>query len=166
MFIAAKLLLSINKTISMSQQQPVKKDNEDSFVISSSGESNYIIPLKYRKMENMHIVFWLFKDISWCLIWKPLGIIMIIPTFVISLVIAWRTRQFVSEVCHNIAISVWIAANSYWMISEFFEFDERIVTGDITYKHLALIPFLSGVVSLAYYYLYWKPRHNHKPETM
>ncbi|HSC53299.1 MAG TPA: hypothetical protein VLC98_06765 [Phnomibacter sp.] len=117
-------------------------------------------------MENLHIVFWLFKDISWCLIWKPLGIIMIIPTFVISLVIAWRTRQFVSEVCHNIAISVWIAANSYWMISEFFEFDEKIVTGDITYKHLALIPFLSGVVILAYYYLYWKPRHNHKPETM
>ena len=137
-----------------------------SFVIESTENQNYIIPLRYRKMENLHIVFWLFKDISWCLIWKPLGIIMIIPTFVISLVIAWRTRQFVSEVCHNIAISVWIAANSYWMISEFFEFDEKIVTGDITYKHLALIPFLSGVVSLAYYYLYWKPRHNHKPETM
>ena len=137
-----------------------------SFVIESTENQNYIIPLRYRKMENLHIVFWLFKDISWCLIWKPLGIIMIIPTFVISLVIAWRTRQFVSEVCHNIAISVWIAANSYWMISEFFEFDEKIVTGDITYKHLALIPFLSGVVILAYYYLYWKPRHNHKPETM
>ena len=91
---------------------------------------------------------------------------MIIPTFVISLVIAWRTRQFVSELCHNIAISVWIAANSYWMISEFLGFDEKIVTGDITYKHLALIPFLSGVIILAYYYLYWKPKHKHEPETM
>jgi len=150
----------------MKEQQYSTQDISTSYIIKSSDKDNYIIPLRYRKMENLHIVFWLFKDISWCLIWKPLGIIMIIPTFVISLVIAWRTRQFVSEVCHNIAISVWIAANSYWMISEFFEFDEKIVTGDITYKHLALIPFLSGVVSLAYYYLYWKPRHNHKPETM
>ena len=146
--------------------QQYNKEQSASFVIESTENQNYIIPLRYRKMENLHIVFWLFKDISWCLIWKPLGIIMIIPTFVISLVIAWRTRQFVSEVCHNIAISVWIAANSYWMISEFFEFDTNIVTGNITYKHLALIPFLSGVLILAYYYLYWKPKHKNEPETM
>ena len=91
---------------------------------------------------------------------------MIVPTFVISLVIAWRTRQYMSELCHNIAISVWIAANSYWMISEFFGFDEKIVTGGITYKHLALIPFFTGVLILAYYYIYWKPRHKNEPETM
>ena len=137
-----------------------------SFVIESTENQNYIIPLRYRKMENLHIVFWLFKDISWCLIWKPLGITMIIPTFVISLVIAWRTRQYVSELCHNVAISVWIAANSYWMISEFFEFDAKLVAGNITYKHLALIPFLTGVVVLAYYYIYWKPKHKNEPETM
>lgn len=150
----------------MKEQQCPEENMSTSYVIKTRNEDNYIIPLRYRKMENLHIVFWLFKDISWCLIWKPIGIIMIIPTFVISLVIAWRTRQFVSELCHNVAISVWIAANSYWMISEFFGFDENIVTGNITYKHLALIPFLSGVVILAYYYLYWKPRHKNEPETM
>src|ERR1044072_1644681 len=128
-----------------------------SFIIKSTAAQNYIIPLRYRKMENLHIVFWLFKDISWCIIWRPLGILMIFPTFIISLVIAWRTRQYVSELCHNIAISVWIAANSYWMISEFFGFDEQIVTGAVTYKHLSLIPFLLGVLVLAYYYVYWKP---------
>jgi len=137
-----------------------------SVVIEPAENRNYIIPLHYRKMENLHIVFWLFKDISWCLIWKPLGITMIIPTFVISLVIAWRTRQYVSELCHNVAISVWIAANSYWMISEFFEFDSKLVAGNITFKHLALIPFLTGVIILAYYYIYWKPRHKNEPETM
>jgi len=143
-----------------------EKSSAASFVIESTESQNYIIPLRYRKMENLHIVFWLFKDISWCLIWKPLGITMIIPTFVISLVIAWRTRQYVSELCHNVAISVWIAANSYWMISEFFEFDSKFVAGNITYKHLALIPFLTGIVILAYYYIYWKPKHKNEPETM
>lgn len=117
--------------------------------------TNYIIPNKYRKMENLHIVFWILKDISWCLFWKPLGIMMIIPTLVISIVIAYRTRKMVSELCHNIAISVWILANSYWMVSEFLGFDEHIVTASITYKHLAIIPFVIGVISLAYYYLYW-----------
>lgn len=129
-------------------------------------EALYKIPLKYRKMENLHIVFWLFKDVAWCMIWKPLGIVMIIPTLWISMVIAWRTRQFMSEWCHNLAISVWISANSYWMISEFLHFDAMVVTGDITFKHLALIPFTIGLLVLAYYYMFWKPKHPHELETM
>lgn len=129
-------------------------------------EAVYKIPLKYRKMENLHIVFWLFKDVAWCMIWKPLGIVMIIPTLWISVVIAWRTRQYMSEWCHNLAITVWISANSYWMISEFIGFDHLAIGGQITYKHLALIPFSLGLFILAFYYLIWKPRHPHELETM
>ena len=117
-------------------------------------------------MENLHIVFWLFKDISWCMIWRPLGIAMIFPTLIIAIVIAWRTRQYMSELCHNLAITVWIAANSYWMISEFFHFDALIVIGSITYKHLAVIPFVLGILILAFYYLYWKPNNKTEHETM
>ena len=126
----------------------------------------YVIPLKYRKMENMHIVFWLFKDVAWCMIWKPLGIIMIVPTLFISIMIAWRTRKFVSELCHNLAITAWITANSYWMVSEFAGFDTMRLFNDYTYKHLALIPFSIGILMLAYYYILWKPRHKDQPETM
>lgn len=129
-------------------------------------DTEYRIPLAYRKMENLHIVFWLFKDVSWCMVWKPLGIVMIFPTLIISIVIAWRTRQYVSELCHNLAITIWIGANSYWMISEFLHFDEKIVVGNITYKHLAMIPFCIGILILGYYYLYWKPRHKDELETM
>ena len=117
-------------------------------------------------MENLHIVFWLFKDLSWCMIWKPLGIAMILPTLLISIVIAWRTRNFVSELCHNLAIIVWITANSYWMISEFFSFDNLPLLGIFTYKHLALIPFTLGILLLFYYYVIWKPKHKDELETM
>ncbi|MEO7445743.1 MAG: hypothetical protein ABIU55_09615 [Ferruginibacter sp.] len=117
-------------------------------------------------MENLHKVFWLFKDIAWCMVWKPLGIAMIFPTLIIAIVISWRTRKFMSELCHNLAIVFWISANAYWMISEFFEFDTTIVFGTVTYKYLALIPFLMGVFTLAYYYLIWKPTHRHIAETM
>ena len=129
--------------------------------------SSYTIPLRYRKMENLHIVFWLFKDVAWCMIWKPLGIVMIFPTLIISIVIAWRTRQMVSELCHNLAITFWISANSYWMISEFFGFDSQpLISPGWNFKHLALIPFALGLISLTFYYLYWKPRHRDELETM
>lgn len=119
----------------------------------------YVIPAKYRKMENLHIVFWLLKDISWCMVWKPLGILMIIPTLIISLVISWRNRQYISETCHNVAISFWITANSYWMISEFLAFDTKKLFDNYTYKHLAIIPFSVGIVILAWYYLFWAKKY-------
>ncbi len=124
------------------------------------------IPITYRKMENLHIVFWLFKDIAWCMGWRPLGVIMIIPTIIISIIIAWRTRKIVSELCHNVAITVWISANSFWMCSEFFGIDNHIVLGNITVKQLAMIPFVTGVLILAYYYLIYKPRHKEEEATL
>ena len=131
-----------------------------------SGGEVYSIPLRYRKMENLHIVFWLFKDISCCMIWRPLGIAMIFPTLFFAIVITIRTRQYMSEVCHNLAIVCWITANAYWMISEFFHFDANLFYGDYTYKYLALVPFISGILFLAFYYIVWKPRHKNELETM
>ena len=91
---------------------------------------------------------------------------MIFPTLIISIVIAWRTRELVSELTHNLAISFWITANAYWMISEFFSFDNLILFGSFTYKQLALVPFLIGLSLLIYYYLWYKPRYKGNIETM
>ena len=132
----------------------------------SQSKAMYSIPVGFRRMENLHIFFWLFKDISWCMLWKPLGIAMIFPTLIIAVIIAIRTRHMVSELCHNVAIVLWITANSYWMIAEFFSFDEMIVSNAITYKHLAVIPFSIGILVLLYYYLFWKPTHPGTHETM
>jgi hypothetical protein len=122
--------------------------------MKAAPEPLYQIPARYRKMENMHIVFWLVKDISWCMIWKVLGIAMIVPTLLIAIVIAWRTRELKSELAHNLAVLFWISANSLWMISEFFGFDTTHVWHGFTGKHLALIPFALGIFVLLYYYLF------------
>ena len=127
-------------------------------------EPSYVIPAQYRKMENMHIVFWLLKDISWCLVWKPLGLAMILPTLVIAIVISWRTREVKSELAHNLAVVFWIAANSYWMISEFFHFDEAIIWGNVTGKHLSVVPFAIGIGILAFYYALVKPKERETAE--
>jgi hypothetical protein len=117
-------------------------------------------------MENLHIIFWLFKDVSWCMGWKLLGTIFIIPTLIISIVIAWRTRNIVSELCHNLAITLWISANSLWMITEFIHLDNVSIGAGFTYKQLALIPFIAGLIIIGYYYLIWKPRNPEEAETM
>lgn len=137
-----------------------------SSTIEQPAADSYAIPLHYRKMENLHIVFWLFKDVAWCMVWRPLGIAMIFPTLIISIIIAWRTRQYMSELCHNVAITIWISANSYWMISEFLHFDTDHLVGNLTYKLLALIPFGLGILILAFYYGYWKPRHKDELEML
>lgn len=122
-------------------------------------QSNPETNLVYLKTENLHIVFWLLKDLGWCMGWKPLGITMVIPTLIISIVISWRSRTEKNKLFHNLAITAWITANSYWMITEFFHFEEMRMWGNFTYKHLALIPFVTGVLLLAYYYLYWQNPH-------
>ena len=99
--------------------------------MTAKKDNLYSIPARYRKLENLHIVFWLFKDISWCMIWQTLGIIMVIPTLSVAIYIAYRTRNIKAELAHNLAVAFWISANSYWMISEFFGFDGVKVFGEV-----------------------------------
>jgi L-asparagine transporter-like permease len=105
-------------------------------------------------MENMHIIFWLLKDVAWCLVWKPLAVAMIVPTLIISIVIAYRTREIKSELAHNLAITFWISANATWMVTEFFAFDTVPLWGPFTGKHIALVPFIIGILLLAKYYFF------------
>jgi hypothetical protein len=130
--------------------------------MTNKKENIYSIPARYRRLENLHIVFWLFKDISWCMIWKVLGIAMIIPTLAVAIYIAYRTRQIRSELAHNLAVAFWISANSYWMISEFFGFDDVTILNNYEGKHLAMIPFLIGVAILGWYYLIERRKEKNK----
>lgn len=130
--------------------------------MNKAAEPLYVIPARYRKMENMHIVFWLAKDVAWCMAWRPLGVAMTIPTLAIAVIIAYRTRRIKSELAHNLAIAFWISANAYWMISEFFHFDMAPLFGSFTFKHLALVPFAIGMLFLLWYYLIQKPKETNE----
>jgi hypothetical protein len=110
----------------------------------------YIIPVRYRRMENLHILFWLIKDTCWCLTFRWLGITMIFPTLLVAILICWRTRHIMAEFTHNLAVIFWISANSLWMISEFFNWGEDA-------RYYALIPFGLGLSVLVYYYAIYSP---------
>jgi len=98
---------------------------------------------KARKFENLHIIFWLFKDSCWMLQFKWLGIAMVIPTVAIAAIIVYLTRKTI-DLYLNLAILCWICANSYWMYIEFFTEGE--------YKLLASFPFALGFIFVAIFY--------------
>ena len=110
----------------------------------------YSIPEKFRKIENLHILFWLIKDMSWAMLWRPLGILMIFPTLTVAILITWQTRKLKSELYHNLAVLFWITANCYWMIVEFIGIDD-------TFRFYAIIPFSIGFIFIAAYYLIIRP---------
>jgi len=123
----------------------------------SLNEDLYQIPARYRKIENLHIVFWQIKDLSWAMLWKPLGLLMIIPTIGAALLITWQTRGIKSELLHNIAVIFWILANAYWMVTEFFSKNDNL-------RYYAIIPFTLGIIVIAYYYLGLKfLKKSHQP---
>jgi len=116
----------------------------------------YTIPDRFRRIENMHIIFWLVKDISWAMLWKPIGLIMFIPTLTLAILISWQTRKLLSEFYHNLAIVFWITANGFWMIAEFFwpNLDNL--------RYYTAIPFGIGIIFIAAYYLIILPREKEK----
>ena len=121
-------------------------------------KDQFELPLKLRKFENLNIIFWLIKDMSWSMGWRVTGIIMIIPTLLISIYMTRKFKENPSEWYHYIAVICWIVANSYWMISEFYGFEELIIFSWVKWVHLALVPFLLGLIFIAYYYLFIRKR--------
>jgi hypothetical protein len=120
----------------------------------SQSKTQFELPLKLRRYENLHIIFWLLKDMAWSMGWRFMGISMIIPTLLISIYMTKKFKGNPSEWYHNLAVICWIVANSYWMISEFYGFEELLIIGWIKWVHLALIPFISGLFFIAFYYLF------------
>jgi hypothetical protein len=114
-------------------------------------EEVYAIPARFRRLENLHILFWLLKDLSWAMLWKPLGVVMIIPTIAAALIITWQTRHIRSEFLHNLAVDFWILANAYWMLTEFFSTNDSL-------RYYSAIPFTIGLIIIGYYYLIVKPK--------
>jgi len=116
----------------------------------------YSIPDRFRRIENLHIVFWLLKDISWAMLWKPIGLAMFVPTISVAILITWQTRKLISEFYHNLAIVCWIIANGYWMITEFFWPDADYL------RYYASIPFSVGIIFISAYYIIILPAERRK----
>lgn len=85
------------------------------------------------------------------MLWKPLGLIMIIPTIGAALLITWQTRAIKSELLHNLAVDFWIIANAYWMLTEFYSKNDSL-------RFYTIIPFSIGLVIIGYYYIFIKPK--------
>ncbi len=118
------------------------------------GESIYVAPVQ-RWIENGHIFLWLLKDSCWAGGWRTGGIFMIFPTIAVALYILWRSRSHRPELFHNLAICIWITANSVWMVSEFYGVDAE-------YKKYVVMIFATGILLLLAYYIFFFKKDRRK----
>lgn len=116
---------------------------------------------RFRFFENLHILFWLIKDMCWCMLYKPIALCMIPPTLLLAIYFMIKFRKDTMELAHNIAVCLWISANSLWMYGEFYYEDGL--------RQYAAILFASGLIVLLIYYLAilpytrWKAKHQQLP---
>lgn len=97
---------------------------------------------KIRKTENLHVVFWLVKDMCWMMEFKTAGAIMIVPTLAMAFYVTYLSMQHLNLILVNVAIIFWIAANSAWMLSDFYL--------NIP-KSVSLIFFIAGLATMFIY---------------
>lgn len=98
-----------------------------------------------RVQENLHVLLWLLKDLCWLMEYRVAGLVMVLPTIAVAVLITWQSRADRRDLFHALAVTLWIMANSTWMIGDFF-FEER--------GHgIAQAFFLSGLGLLALFYL-------------
>jgi prepilin signal peptidase PulO-like enzyme (type II secretory pathway) len=123
-----------------------------------SETTTYSIPARFRRTENLHILLWLLKDLSWAMLWRELGLAMLVPTLFVAVMITWQTRHLKAELFHNLAVVCWICANGYWMIVEFFSKNDDL-------RYYTAIPFGIGLVFILAYYLLVLPQERKKKRT-
>lgn len=70
---------------------------------------------------------------------------MILPTLLVAIDITWRSWTNRADFFHNLAVSLWIAANAIWMTGEFFFED--------SWRPGARVFFALGFVVLGRYYV-------------
>lgn len=70
---------------------------------------------------------------------------MILPTLLVAIDIARRSRHETAEFAHNLAVCMWICANATWMTGEFFFND--------SWRPYATVFFGLGVFALASHYI-------------
>ena len=80
---------------------------------------------------------------------------MLVPTLAVAIIITWQTRKIIAELFHNLAVVFWITANGYWMIVEFYGYDEQL-------RVYTAIPFSIGLFFILTYYGVIVPRDNRR----
>lgn len=118
--------------------------NQRNFYICEEKSKRTLDEKKLKALDTLHIPVWLAKDIAWLLVYKPLGVAMILPAVAIALHLCVKTVFNKFLFYQNLAILFWISANSTWMAGEFFHF---------AYKVPAVLFFTAGILAITWHYI-------------
>ena len=76
--------------------------------------------------------------------YKVLGTFMVVPTVLVALSLAAKTRR-TPDFLMNVSVLCWISANAFWMCCEFYSWNES--------KTWAVVPFLLGMLFITLFFI-------------
>lgn len=77
----------------------------------------------FRQYENIHMFFWLAKDLAWNETNISLWLLFLIPTILVStdyFIIALSGKNTIIDVAHYTSTIIWVIGNIVWALGEFF----------------------------------------------
>jgi lysylphosphatidylglycerol synthetase-like protein (DUF2156 family) len=77
----------------------------------------------FRQYENIHMMFWLAKDLAWNETKIILWFLFLVPTIAAStdfFIIASKEKNTVIEMAHYASTITWVLGNVVWALGEFF----------------------------------------------
>jgi hypothetical protein len=83
---------------------------------------------------------------------------MIIPTISIAIYLLAKNWKNITERAHNATVSLWISANSIWMVGEFYKIGEA----PHHLRKMALVPFALGFIVIICYYIFLHKKYSTK----
>ncbi len=75
----------------------------------------------WRDYENIHIFFWLGKDVAWNGLIQPMWVIFVIPTFLVALdfvITSLFNKYTVIDHAHYVSVMLWVMGNAIWACGE------------------------------------------------
>ena len=76
---------------------------------------------KIRKIENLYVVCSILKSMCWMMGFKSIAVFMILPTLLMAFYVMFHSNKNIGFLTVNIAMICWIAANSAWMLHDFYK---------------------------------------------
>ena len=121
--------------------------------------------LSERGLDNIHIYFWITKDLCWVQSWFIAGVIIGSMACLYALFLTFRAaiwRKSISEFWIKMSEFMWLFSNFWWMIGElhddhhgYFEDHDKSIVDE--YTHQAGIMFIATLIWISLYYIILKP---------
>jgi hypothetical protein len=117
----------------------------------------------WRQYEFFHVMCWIGKDISWNFLIKPMWLIFVCFTLIVSLDfirVSLKNKKLAVDLTHYIVQFMWLCANIVWSSGELFslttdDIHSLFITDPLTCRWISSVILLCSYIPIIILYTCW-----------